>query len=162
MLKLFYFFLVLIAVVFMANISIADEHPAGNEHPAVTSEHSAGQHPSAQETLSASAIIQAIKDHIGSVTASNNGYYPLIDAEEGKDLKLTLAKVHEDKVSYIKKEDAYFACTDFTAEGGAAYEVDFWMKKSPEGKLELYQAKIHMKDGTLRFTYQDDEIAPVE
>ena len=156
--KLFYCLLALAAVSFMANISMAQEHPAAtHEHPAATHEH-----PAAKETLSASAVIQAIKDHISAVTSANNGYYPLTDTEEGKDLKLTLVKVHEDKVSYIKKEDAYFACADFTAEGGSAYDVDFWMKKNPEGKLELYQAKIHMKDGTARLTYQDDEIAPVE
>lgn len=156
--KLFYCLLALAAAAFMVNIATADEHPAAtHEHPAAKNEH-----PAAKEALSAGAIIQAIKGHIGATTAANNGYYPLTDAEEGKDLKLTLVKVYEDKVSYIKKEDAYFACTDFTAEGGAAYEVDFLMKKNPEGKLELYQAKIHMKDGTVRFTYQDDEIAPVE
>lgn len=156
--KLFFCLLALVAVAFMANISTAQEHPAAtHEHPAATHEH-----PAAKVTLSASAIIQAIKNHVSAVTAANNGYYPLTDAQEGKDLKLTLVKVHEDKVSYIKKEDAYFACADFTADGGATYDVDFWMKKNPEGKLELYQAKIHAKDGTSRFTYQDDEIAPVE
>lgn len=156
--KLFFCLLALVAAAFMVNIATADEHPAAtHEHPAAKNEH-----PAAKETLSAGAIIQAIKDHISAITAANNGYYPLTDAEEGKDLKLTLVKVYEDKVSYIKKEDAYFACTDFTAEGTAAYEVDFLMKKNADGKLELYQAKIHMKDGTPRFTYQDDEIAPVE
>ncbi|TAN60724.1 hypothetical protein EPN16_04665 [bacterium] len=160
--KLFYCLLALIAVSFMANIVVAQEHPAAtHEHPAATHEHSA-EHPAAKETLSAGAIVQAIKDHISAVTSANSGYYPLTDTEGGKDLKLTLVKVHEDKVSYIKKEGAYFACADFTAEGGAAYDVDFLMKKNPEGKLELYQAKIHMKDSAPRFTYQDDEITPVE
>lgn len=66
-------------------------------------------------------------------------------------------------MSYIKKEDAYFACTDFiTADGQVSYDIDFWMKKGKGGELSVYQTKIHKKDGTPRFTYRDDEIAPVE
>ena len=71
--------------------------------------------------------------------------------------------MHEDKVSYIKKEDAYFACTDFkTTDGQAAYDIDFWMKKAKDGKLEVYKTKIHKKDGEPRFTYKDDEIVEVK
>lgn len=146
--KLFYVLVAVVAGIFLSNLVVAAEHP--------------GEHPGKKEMLPASAIIQAIKDHINAVTSANNGYYPLNDAEEGKDLKLTLIKVQEDKASYIKKEGAYFACADFTAEGGAAYDVAFWAKKNPEGKLEVYQTKIHKKDGNARFNYQDYEIAPVE
>jgi hypothetical protein len=158
--KLSYCLLALVAAAFMINIATAAEHPG--EHPGTPAKEEHQEHPGKKEMLSANAIIQAIKDHVSAVTAANNGYYPLTDAQEGKDLKLTLVKVHEGMVSYIKKEDAYSACADFTAEGGAVYDVDFLMKKNPEGKLELYQAKIHMKDGIARFNYQDDEIAPVE
>jgi len=30
-----------------------------------------------------------------------------------KDLRLKFIKVHKGRVSYIKKDDAYFACADF-------------------------------------------------
>lgn len=167
--KLFYVLVAVAAGIFLNNLAVAAEHPgehpgtpAKEEHKEHLSKTHTEEHPGKKEMLSANAIIKAIEDHISAVTAANNGYYPFTDAEEGKDLKLTLVKVHEDKVSYIKKEDAYFACADFTAEGGAAYDLGFWMKKNPEGKPEVYQTKIHKKDGTPRFTYQDDEIAPVE
>lgn len=135
----------------------AAEHP-GSEHPGAGAEH-----PGHKDMLSSLEIINGIKNHIASVTKANNGYFPITDAEEGKYLKLTLIRVHEDKVSYIKKEDAYFACTDFVTEDGKAkYDVDFWMKKTKEGTLEVYQTKIHKKDGSPRFTYKDDEIVTVD
>lgn len=121
------------------------------------------EHPGAKTMLSAGQIIKGIKDHINQVTKANAGYYPLYDAQEGRDLRLKLVKVHEDKVSYLKKDDAYFACTDFVTEDGkATYDIDFWMKKADDDKLQVYMTKIHKKDGTPRYTYKDDEIVAVE
>lgn len=137
----------------------AAEHPGAHvEHPG---EHA--EHPGEAAMLSAKDIIKGIKHHIDGVTAANNGIFPLSDPEEGKSLSLKLQKVHEDKVSYIKKDDAYFACTDFvTVDGTTAYDVDFWMKKRANGKLSVYQTKIHKKDRNPRFMYKDDEIVEVE
>lgn len=167
--KLFYVLVAVVAGIFLSNLAVAAEHPGEHpgtpaktehkEHPGKTHTE---EHPGKKEMLSAGEIIKGIKDHINAVSEANNGYYPLTDTEEGKDLKLKLVKVHEDKVSYIKKDDAYFACTDFVTDDGVAYDVDFWMKKTAEGKLEAYQTKVHKKDGNPRFTYQDDEIVPVE
>lgn len=139
-----------------------EEHPGkthAEEHPGKTAGHPGAEHPGKEAMLSANQIIKSIKDHIAGVTKANNGYFPITDTQEGKDLQLKLIKVHEDKVSYIKKDDAYFACTDFiTEDGKTKYDVDFWMKKGKTGKLEVYQTKIHKKDSKPRFTYQDDEI----
>lgn len=158
-----------IAVCF-SKVSLAAEHPGEHpgtpakvehkEHPGKTHTE---EHPGEEAMLSGGQIIKGIKEHIHKVTKENNGVYPLYDSREGKDLKLKLIRVHEDKVSYIKKEDAYFACTDFIAQDGKTkYDVDFWMKEGKGKKLEVYQAKIHKKDGGPRFTYNDDEIVPVE
>lgn len=158
--KLFCCLLALVMAAFLAKVSSAAEHPGApakaehKEHPGTHAE----EHPGEKAMLSADEIIKGIKGHISAVTEANNGVYPLTDAEEGKGLKLTLIKVHEDKVSYIKKDDAYFACTDFVAEDGTEYDVDFWMKKNPEGVLQVYQTKIHKKSSIPRFTYQNDEI----
>src|SRR3989338_4744981 len=152
--------LVMAVAVSFSIISEAAEHP-GSEHPGA--EHSDAEHPGKEVALSAGQIIDGIKTHIDKVTKANEGYFPVYDSTEGKGLGLRLIKVHEDRVSYIKKEDAYFACTDFkTADGNEIYDIDFWMKKTKEGGLEVYRTKIHKKDGTPRFTYRDDEIAPVE
>ncbi len=176
-------FLSILAIAFcLSKVSIAAEHPgehpgtpakteAHSEHPGKAAEHpgeaaehpgETAEHPGKKAILSAEEIIKAIKTHINKVTKANEGYFPVYDSKEGRGLGLKLIKVHEDRVSYIKKEDAYFACTDFVAEDGKEkYDVDFWMKKTKKGTLEVYQTKIHKKDGKPRFTYQDDEIVEV-
>ncbi|MBI5144438.1 MAG: hypothetical protein HZA30_05165 [Candidatus Omnitrophica bacterium] len=136
------------------------EHPGEHkEHPGTTHE---AEHPGEGPMFSADEIIKGIKDHINKVTKANNGIFPLQDPVEGKSLNLKLQKVHEDKVSHIKKEDACFACTDFIADDGTMYDVDFWMKKDASGNLVVYDTKIHKKDGEPRFTYKDDEIVEVK
>lgn len=165
-----------IAVCF-AKISYAAEHPGEHpgtpaktehqEHPGKTheAEHpgESAEHPGKKAMLSAKEIIAGIKGHINEITQAHGGYYPLRDSKEGKDLRLKLVRVHGDRVSYIKKDDAYFACTDFkTDDGTATYDVDFWMKKGADGKLKVYKTAIHKKDGSPRFTYKDDEIVEVK
>lgn len=155
---------ILVIAVCSLKVSIAAEHPG--EHPGTTAapkEHPGQEHPGKTGELSAGQIIQGIKEHINLVTKKNAGIFPLNDAVEAKDLRLKLIRIHEDRVSYIKKEGAYFACTDFiTEDGRSTYDVDFWMKEDDKGKLKVYQAKIHKKNGIPRFTYKDDEIVLVE
>ena len=163
---------VLAIAVYFSKASFAAEHPgehpgkpAQSEHSGKAAEHpgEAAEHPGKKAILSAAQIIKSIKDHINDVTKTSSGYYPLYDDKEGKNLRLKLIKVHEDKVSQIKKDDAYFACTDFVTEDGKAkYDVDFWMKKTEKGTLEVYQTKVHKKNGKPRFAYQDDEIVDMD
>ena len=173
--KLFCILVGLMVAAFFVKMSIAAEHPGEHpgasaetehkEHPGKThaEEHLGAEHPGAEAMLTANEIIKGIKNHINKVTKANVGYFPISDTKEGKDLRLKLIKVHEDRVSYIKKDAAYFACTDFKADDGkTTYDIDFWMKKGKQGKLEVYQTKIHKKDGKPRFTYRDDEIVVVE
>lgn len=165
---------VLAIAVCFSQASFAAEHPGEHpgtpakakqaEHPGTTAEHPGAEHPGEEAMLSGEQIIKGIKAHISKVTKDNNGYFPLYDSKDNNSLRLKLIRVHEDKVSYIKKEDAYFACTDFITDAGVKYDVDFWMKSTCKKckTLEVYQTKIHKKDGIPRFTYQDDEIVPVE
>lgn len=156
------FILALAILVYFSYGVLANEHPP---HGVAPGEAIAGEqeHPGGHQMLSAGQVIKGIKDHISSTTEANAGIFPVTDPVEGKDLRLKLVKVHEDKVSHIKKDNAYFACTDFlTEDGNARYDLDFWMKDAGGGRLEVYETKIHKKDGAPRFTYKDDEIVPVE
>lgn len=133
--------------------------PAFAEHPGTA----LPERSSKEELLSADTVISAIQNHIDTITSENNGIFPLHDDQENKDLSLKFVRVHTDKVSYIKKEGAYFACTDFiTADGKDNYDIDFWMKKDANGDLSVYAQKIHKKNGIPRFTYKDDQIVPVQ
>ena len=161
MMRLINILLAVVVGVYFAGILFAQEHPG--EHPGAPAKVEQEEQPGEEAMLSADEIIKGIKDHINKVTNANAGYFSINEPEEGKDLRLKLIKVHEDRVSYIKKDDAYFACTDFiTADGATKYDVDFWMKKDANGELEVYRTKIHKKDGKPRFTYKDDEIVIVE
>lgn len=142
-----------------SNMGLANEHPP---HGIAPGEALAEEHPSAPVMLSSEAVIKGIKDHISNVTKANAGYFVITDPVEGKVLRLQLVRVHEDKVSYLKKDSAYFACSDFMNEDGTAYDLDFWMKKGAGNTLSVYETKIHKKEGVPRFTYKDDEIVPVE
>ncbi len=160
---------------FIVTCALAAEHPGEHpgskvkEHPGEVAEHpgAAGEHPGKEhhgdkELLSGQDIIDGIKAHIDQELAKNNGFYVIYDTENKKYLKLNLIKVHEDRVSYIKTKDAYFACTDFiTTNKMALYDIDFWMKKTPKG-LEVYDKKIHKQNGKPRFIYKDDEIVVLE
>lgn len=153
-----FLFILVSAFCFLRSSAVAEHpgEPAKREHP--------GSKQAGKEArLSAEQIIKGIKEHINSVTENNNSYFPLYDSKDNKSLRLKLMRVHEDRVSYIKKESAYFACTDFMSDDGkTTYDVDFWMKEGQGEKLEVYQTKIHKKDGVPRFTYQDDEVVPVD
>lgn len=156
--KVFCFALIIGVTCFLAGISLAEEHPAHGIAPGKAMKEQPGG-----ATLTAKDVIGGIEGHINSVTKANNGVFAIKDEAEGKDLRLKLVRIHKDKVSYIKKDDAYFACTDFTTEDGKSmYDLDFWMKKNAEGGLDVYQTKIHKKDGEPRFTYKDDEIVEVK
>lgn len=176
--KLIYALFILATSIYFSRVSVAGEHPGehpgkpakseqpakATEQPAKAAEHpgKTAEHHGKETVLSADSIIKGIKEHIDEVVSKNNGYLPIIDTQDGKALRLKLVRVHEDRVSHIKKDDAYFACTDFKTDDGAMYDIDFWMKKGTEGELKVYQTKIHKKDGNPRFVYQDDEIVAVE
>ena len=160
MMRLINILLAVAVGVYFASILFAQEHPG--EHPGAPAKVEQEKQRGEEAMLSAEEIIKGIKDHINKLTKANAGYFSINDPEEGKDLRLKLIKVHEDRVSYIKKNDAYFACTDFkTEDGKTTYDIDFWMKKGELGKLEVYQTKIHKKDGKSRFIYKDDEIVEI-
>lgn len=149
--------------VIFSSFSMAAEHPGvAAEHPGKTAEHPGQENPKGQALLSAQEIIGGIKAHINEELDRNKGYYIIYDSKNKKYLKLLLIKVHENKVSYIKDKDAYFACTDFIMSNKmTTYDIDFWMKKTAKG-LEVYDKKIHKKNGEPIFKYIDDEVVVLE
>src|SRR3989338_8431588 len=111
-------FIVMLSVAFyFSGNAFAAEHPGAGvsehpgataaEHPGTQAEHPGehAEHPGETAALSAKDIIKGIKSHIDGVTTANNGIFPLSDPKGVKSLSLKLQKVHEDKVSYIKKDD---------------------------------------------------------
>lgn len=160
--KLLGVLIALVVIFCFPGVSFA-QHP-GTPLPTVTpSSTPAEEQPSAHPVFTANQVIAAIKDHINRVMNANNGIFPLYDPVDKTNLRLLFVKIHEDKVSYIKKHGAYFACSDFkTEDGKTKYDIDFWMKKNREGNLEVFQTRIHKKNGVPRFYYMNDEIVEVK
>ena len=154
------FLMVMLFAVCFSKGAFAAEHPG--EHPGTPAK-AEQEHPGKKATLSADEVRKSIESYIKNDSNLKGGYSLLYDAKDKQVLQLNLVRVHDDRISYIKKEDAYFACSDFkTADGKTAYDIDFWMKKDGHGELEVTKIVIHKKDGKPRFTYKDDENVPVE
>jgi len=155
-------------------VAYSQGHGGPGEHPG-TKEPGAGhgesEHPGASVTPD--AVRNGINDYIKKDTALKGGYFLVYDAKEKKVWALKLSKVH-DWISRIKKEDAYFTCSDFEEfcdkcmlgkdhkiADHRKLDLDFWMKKT-DGGWDVSKVLIHKVDGKERHTYKNDEIEPVK
>lgn len=125
----------------------AQEHPS--EHPTKK-----GQAAPAQE-VTKEAIAGAITAYVNEEAAEHEGFFPLHDDEEGKDLSLTLEKVHDDRLATISS-DTHFACADFKSKEGTMYDLDFFVKGTSPDKLEVIEVFIHKKDGKERYLWVEE------
>jgi hypothetical protein len=136
--------------------SLAGEHP---EHPKKTeskAEHP--EHPGAQsgrKTLTADDMAKGIQAYVTQDSALKGGRFLVYDPVQAKVLDLKLTKIHLDKLAQVSA-GLYFACCDFTATDGHAYDVDFWMKEGAEG-LAVSEIKVHKVDGVPRYAWVEKD-----
>ncbi|MBW8039955.1 MAG: hypothetical protein FVQ85_08160 [Planctomycetes bacterium] len=72
-------------------------------------------------------IAEAIEAYVEKRTATQGGYYVVKDDITTKELKLSLEKVHRERLSKVGQE-MYFACADFKTPEGTVYDLDVFMK----------------------------------
>lgn len=118
----------------------AQEHP---EHPQ--------EHPSSAKKITKDELAKEIEKYVAKEAAMKGGYFLFYDAKENKPLALSLAKVHKDRLSRIKK-DVYFACADFKATDGTMYDLDIFMQGKP-GHLKATEITLHKKNGKARYKW---------
>ena len=120
------------------------EHP--KEHPT--------EHPSNAESKAVTKdnLARAIRRHIKSTSALNKGFYLAIDDNTERALKLTLVKVHDDKLASLGNQ-TYFACADFKADNGKIYDLDVFMKGESVDELTPTEVSVHKEDGVERYTW---------
>ena len=118
----------------------------GQEHP---------EHPKKETTLSPEALAEEIEQYVQNESKNNDGYFLFYDDKIKKELKLTLDKVHKDKLSKVD-EGLYFACSDFKVTDGKTYDLDFFMKETDSG-IEVTQETLHKVDGEPRYTWFEEE-----
>ncbi len=82
----------------------------GQEHPAPSSKSNPKQ-------LSKQELSEAVKDYIQKESKKNGGYFQVEAPADKKTLKLTLEKVHDDRLASIGN-DVYFVCADFKGTDG--------------------------------------------
>lgn len=163
--RLIMFVMIIAVALYLSPVLFAAEHPGTSvhEHPG---EHPGKgvEHPGEHEELAMADVKDAILAYINKDIELKGGYFLIYDATDKLVRQLNFVRVHEDKLSYVKTDDAYFACSDFVSAQADAtkVDIDFWMKKDEHtGGLSVYKITIHKINGKPRYTYVDDKIAPV-
>ncbi len=143
----------LLAILIFSLFLGAGYSPAEEEHP--------GGHPGIA-LVEKDAVKKAIEEYIEKDTELKGGYFLLWDDKEKQTLRLEFSRFHE-KVRYIEDEGAYFVCTDFISlDNRRLIDVDFWLKPTEDGSLEVTAIKIHKVNNRPRFIYEKDRIRPLE
>jgi hypothetical protein len=121
------------------------EHPS--EHPEQT-----------QKTteLSADELADAIKTYVIEKADETGGYFVVFDDEAKQELKLTLDKVHRERLARTG-DNEYFACADFVTPDGLLYDLDVFMTGEDADSLIFSDFTIHKKDGLERYTWYEED-----
>lgn len=130
--------IILICVSLFFSMASAGEHPA--DHPA-----------GAKSNVTTSMLSDAIERYVEKASESGDGYLTVRDDRDGRMLSLTLKKIHKDRLSALA-DGIYFACVDFTSRDGKEYDIDFFMKDSPEG-LKFMEMTVHKEEGKARYNW---------
>ena len=128
-------------------IAAASAKLQAQEHPT--------EHPKKEATLSPEALAEEIEQYVQSESKENDGYFPFYDEKTETELKLTLDKVHKERLSKVD-EGLYFACSDFKTTDGKIYDLDFFIKETDSG-LEVTQQTLHKVDGKARYSWYEEE-----
>jgi len=87
-------------------------------------------------------------------TNSKDGVFKHLDTNTGKELELTLDRVHKERLSPIKK-DEYFVCADFKGKDVNTYDLDFFVQGTDKGNLRVDKTSIavHKVNGKENYTW---------
>lgn len=138
------------------------EHP---EHPDKSTSPSAGKPSKTAPPKEAEFVTEAaiMRDFAGSVEGyvgakeEDEGSFQVLDEELHKTWKLTLVRVHKDRIARLGKEK-FFACADFKTIAGteAGVDLDFFMTRSGSGSWRVDEVLVHKVDGLPRYIYNEE------
>lgn len=115
------------------------------------------EHPGKHEkkvSLTKDQLADAIEAYIQKTSAAHGGYFPISDEKTGRQLQLTLVKVHRKKLAKVGP-DRYFACVDLKSTEGNLYDVDFFMQGPDKDSLTFSEFMIHKENGRERYTWHE-------
>lgn len=116
------------------------------EHP---SEHPTGAVP-AESRVDKDILAKDIREYVEADTALKGGFF-VRDKVAGKTLGLTFKRVHDDKLCQIDTKTC-FACADFTAADGTAYDLDFFVSHG-KGADRVSEISVHKAAGVARYDW---------
>jgi len=144
--------LTLFSVLLLAALpALAQEHP---EHPQSSKKEEHPKKAKAKE-YSTADLEKAIKTEIAEQSKKTGGMFEVEDAEMQKTWRLTLDRVHTERLSKLST-DTYFACVDMKDADGTTIDVDFFLK-SKDGKLEMTDTTVHKIAGNPRYNWEEKD-----
>ncbi len=128
---------------------LAQEHP--KEHPSEHPKEHPAEHPKGNAAgVTKEDLGSAVETYIKGEMAKGGGAWKIEDKDEAATLRLTLDKVHKDKLAATAK-DTYFACADLKGADGHMYDLDVFMKGPDKDHLTVTEVSVHKKDGKERY-----------
>ena len=121
------------------------EHPS--EHPEQTQ---------STTELTIDELADAIQRYVIEKADEQGGFFLVLDDTTGEELRLSLDKVHRERLSRTG-ENEYFACADFMTPEGKTYDLDVFMTGSDKDSLVFSDFTIHKEDGRERYTWYKEE-----
>lgn len=140
--------------------AVATEHPTNAEHPTKDGEHPKkdGEHPkehpkkdTAGAEVTTADISSGIKKHIEAESKKDGKFHV---THEGKDLALTLSKVHDDRLSSLGG-GKHFACVDMKTADGTTYDLDFFLSGKP-GSMRVTETSVHKVSGKALYDWKEE------
>lgn len=165
------FLTILTVVLSFASMPVAQEHPKSEDPKSRAVQEHPQEHPTAEEAqehpeehpveLSTVAVTKenlatAIRDYVAKQVKKNEGVFICEDNQTDETLRLTLKKVHEDRLSTLA-DDTYFVCADFITEDGKVYDLDIFLKGKSAENLAATEVTVHKEEGVARYTWAEVE-----
>ena len=137
---------IILFTVFMLSIVLAQgEHPTTTITPQIIQ----------GEKITLQNLTRAIESFI-EADINLRGAFLVIDPRTNGVLKLSLDKVHKERLSHIG-DDIYFACADFNADNGKVYDLDIFLHGENTDNLTVTEISIHKEDGKARYGWQEQD-----
>lgn len=141
-------------------LPLAAQHPAGGEHPTkATDNPPSAPHANApaktaapKKEASTADISAGIRSHIAAV-GKKSPDKKFHFQHDGKDLALTLSKVHDDRLSSVGT-GKYFACVDMKNTDGTVYDLDFFLT-GEAGAMKVVETTVHKVSGKPLYNWKE-------
>ena len=146
--------LLFITVFIFSIVSAQGEHPSGSkkaEHPTTSITPQVVQ----GEKITLKNLAIAIESFV-EADINLRGAFLVIDPSTNEVLKLTLKKVHKERLSHIG-DDVYFACADFNAGNGKVYDLDIFLHGNNTDNLTVTEISVHKEDGNARYSWMEQD-----